>query len=282
VGSAVSAGFELLLKDDVEIREYDKYKETESLESVVNNSDIIFVCVPTPMNFETGKCDTSIVESVIKEINEIAEANKAVVIKSTIPPGTTDYLQKKYLKHGIIFCPEFLTERFCFDDFVNQDRIILGISLNSRYAEFVWSVYNLFTDFTKKQDVPGKIYTTTTKIAEFVKYMANCFLATKVSFCNEMYQICQAVEINYDKAAELVALDKRIGYSHMKVPCNGDFGWGLSCFPKDLNSLIFFAKELGVDPLILESVWTKNLLVRKNYDWEKLPQVNGQYEKEKK
>lgn len=287
VGGTISSCFDLLLKDKVEIREHDKYKDSESLESVVNNSDIIFISVPTPM-LDSGACDTSIVESVCEEMNFVAEKFKVIVIKSTIPPGSTQKLQEKYRKHTFVFSPEFLTEKRAFEDFLEQDRIILGYE-RIRYDEKNNALFcgkkgidrleRLFLDFTKAQKISAKIVKCSSQEAEMLKYMTNCFLATKVSFCNEIYQICNAVSVDYNSVVNLLKLDKRIGDSHLAVPNYNDFGFGMSCIPKDLNSMIFFAKENGIDPLVLETVWTKNLMVRKNYDWELLPQVSGKYVK---
>ena len=273
VGSSLTAGFEKLFGNKVEIREYDKFKNTESLESVCNNSDFLFVAVPTPM-LESGACDISIVESVCEEINLIVKKSKILIIKSTIVPGTTQRLQDKYPKHTFCFVPEFLTEKRCFEDFLEQDRIILGLTSNKQQ---VFRVEKLFQDFASLQKVPAKIVKCTSQEAEMLKYVANCFLATKLSFLNEIYQICEATKINYDSVVELLKLDERIGKSHMRVPNNGDFGFGGACLSKDLNALISFAKQNNIDSFVLETVWTKNLMVRKNYDWRKLAQVNGKY-----
>ena len=103
-----------------------------------------------------------------------------------------------------------------------------------------------------------------------VKYFLNSFLATKVSFANEMYQICEALDIDYDKVTEYAKYDERIGKSHLNVPGpDGDFGYGGHCFPKDVQALKSLANELGISPLILEAVNSKNNDVRKNRDWEK-------------
>ena len=274
-GSACSAGFDYLLQDKVEIRECDKYKDTESLESAVNHSSILFIALPTPMN-DNGSCDVSIAESVLEEISQIATKSKAIIIKSTIPPGSTQKFQDKYPKHTFVFSPEFLTEKRSFLDFLEQDRIVLGFTSNKEHFS---RIDKLFQDFAAAQKKPAVIVRVPSEQAEMLKYATNCFLATKLSYLNEIYQICEAVKIDYDAVAELMKLDERIGKSHMKVPNAGDFGFGGACLCKDLNSLIFFAKDNGADSLVMDSVWTKNLMVRQNYDWEKLAQVNGKYKK---
>lgn len=277
VGTAVSTGFEAVLGDKIEIREYDKFKNTESLEEVVKHSSVLFVCLPTPMDFDTGKCDTSIVEDGIREIDGI-QKGKYIVIKSTVPPGTTKRIAKQFPYQTFIFNPEFLTEKNFIKDFIEQDRVLLGYTTDIVLRPD--KVYSLYEEFFKQRKSPTRIYIADSSVCEMTKYMGNAFLSTKVSFCNEMKEICEASNINYEEVADLVALDKRIGYSHMKVPGHdGKHGFGGSCFPKDISALIKFAKDHEIDPMIVESVWTKNLLIREEYEWEKLAQVNGQYEK---
>ena len=278
VGVALDSGLQAVL--GIECRIHDKFKSFESLDAVVDNSDILFVALPTPMNFDTGECDLSIINEVLADIDKIA-TGKSIVIKSTVPPGSTAAWAKRYPEQNFIFCPEFLTEKTFIEDFINQDRIILGTT--SALVGVDNSVLDLFINFSSAQKMRGttsKIKVVDSGVAEMVKYMGNCMLATKVIFCNEIAEICKASDIDYSKVADLVSLDKRIGSSHMTVPGHdGSHGFGGSCFSKDLNSLMFFAKEHGVDPLILDSVWTKNLLVREVYDWEKLAQVTGKYTK---
>ena len=110
------------------------------------------------------------------------------------------------------------------------------------------------------------------KTAEMVKYFINNFLATKVSFANEMYEICRQLDIDYDKVTEYALYDSRIGRSHLKVPGpDGDFGYGGHCFPKDLDAMIFMAWQEKIIPLMLEATRKKNNKIRKNRDWEKMP-----------
>lgn len=267
VGNAVRAGFEYLLRDKVDFREYDKYKDTEDLESVVNNSDILFVCLPTPMK-EDGSCDLSVIESVLEEITKVVIKPKVVIIKSTIPAGSTQNFQDKYPKHTFVFSPEFLTEKRSFEDFLEQDRIILGFTSNKQLFP---RVDKLFQDFAAAQKKPATIVRVSSEEAELLKYVTNAFLATKIAFCNEIYDICEAMKIDYKSIVNLLKLDKRIGSSHLAVPGpDGKRMFGGKCFPKDLNSLIFFAKQNGIDPLLLDTVWTKNIMLREP-DWENIP-----------
>ena len=114
------------------------------------------------------------------------------------------------------------------------------------------------------------IVKTSSTIAEMIKYVTNTFLATKVSFANEMYQICQGLGIDYDKVIEYARYDDRLGNSHWAVPGpDGDFGYGGHCFPKDIAALVCTAKELGVKPAILIATMLKNVSVRTDLDWTK-------------
>jgi UDPglucose 6-dehydrogenase len=279
VGTAVSVGLETVLGDAVEIREYDKYKDTESIDSVVNNSDIVFICLPTPMN-EDGSCDASIVMGGVREVAAYAKKRKTIVIKSTGPPGTTAFLRKEHPEHTILFNPEYLTEKSFIDDFIKQDRIIIGLDTTKPMQ--AQKLHELYTDFVAKQRNPKLtvIHECDSTVAEMAKYVANSFLATKVMFFNEVYEICKSAGISYEDTVGIACLDKRIGTSHTKVPGDkGLFGFGGSCFPKDINELIYFAKQHDLDPMVIETAWTKNLMIRQEYDWEKLAQVTGAYKK---
>jgi UDPglucose 6-dehydrogenase len=242
-------------------------------EQVKNFSGIYFVCLPTPMNVD-GSADLSIVEGVLDELASIP-GDRIAVIKSTVPPGSVTSWNKKYSSTGLraIFNPEFLREATALDDMRNQDRIILGGP-----RPHINKVKQLF-----QSAFPNvKIIKTSSSNAEMVKYVTNCFLATKVSFANEIYQICGALDqigfdIDYDKVIEYATYDKRLGTSHWTVPSfevdeNGKnlFGFSLSCFPKDLNALKKVGKDLNVKTTVLDAVWEKNLEVRPGKDWEKL------------
>jgi len=211
--------------------------------------------------FATGECDTSTVEEIIKEIDSVGR-NHIVVLKSTVPPGTTERLDKKSRNINIVFNPEFLTEANFIEDFKNQQRIIIG---GERPASTV--VKNVF----RRVFNSATIVKTSSTVAEFVKYFTNTFLATKVSFANEFKQVCNKMNVDYDKVLEYALYDDRIGKTHLSAPGpDGKMGFGGSCFPKDVNALIYFSKNLDLNPLVLESIWNKNLEVRPEKDWEDL------------
>ena len=258
VGSAVYEG----LKEHYHIQTYDINGECTQpdLRSLYwTTGEIIFLCLPTPMN-KDGSCHLKIIEDVLDELDSLCKKDKILVIKSTIPPGTTEKWNNTYKNIDIVFNPEFLTEANSIEDFKNQNRIIIG---GPRPA--TTKVRRLF----KKAFPRVALIKTSSTIAEMVKYFTNCFLATKVSFANEMYEICQGLSIDYDKVIEYAQYDKRIGDSHLEVPGpDGDFGYGGHCFPKDMRALISVAQDLSVFPIVLIGADFKNERVRKNKDWE--------------
>ena len=264
VGTAVKEVFSKHY--DVETYDLDKDKcSVDYLEDIVELSNIIFVCVPTPMK-KDGSCDTSIVEAVVKDINDMVVSRnvsgRIVAIKSTIPPGTTNRLNKECKNISVIFNPEFLTEANFIDDFKNQNRIIIGGERPSTTK--LRQVYSLVFP-------NAKIVKTGSKTAEMVKYMTNTFLATKVSFANEMKMICDGLDIDYDKVVEYSTYDERLGKSHWAVPGpDGKLGFGGSCFPKDINALLDLANKFEIDVFTLDGAWETNLQVRPEQDWKKL------------
>lgn len=260
VGTAVREGF----KNHFNIETYDKFKSDvstcETLSELCSKAKVIFVCLPTPMR-KDGSCDLSIVKQTVVNIDAEGQNNVAV-IKSTVPPGTTGALNERCKNIQVVFNPEFLTEANYIDDFKNQNRIIIG---GPRPAST--TVKNLF----KKAFYTTPIIKTGSSTAEMVKYFINCFLATKVSFANELKQICEHTDIDYDKVVEYALYDERIGKSHFSTPGpDGRRGFGGSCFPKDINAMITFASSLNVEPLVLRGAWNKNLEVRPEKDWEQL------------
>ena len=263
VGTAIKVGFESYY----DLETYDKFstdKSTCNLPDLVAECEVIFVCVPTPME-KDGSCHTDIVESVVKDIDKWAsryhkDINPIVVIKSTVPPGTTDRLNKTYKDISVIFNPEFLSEANFIEDFKNQTRIILGGTRKGT---------NLLRQVYSKVFPMAHIVKTGSITAEMVKYMTNSYLATKVSFSNEIKQICDKLDIDYDKVVEYATLDERLGKTHLSVPGpDGDLGFGGHCLPKDINALISVAHKLGVVTEVLEAVVETNDSVRENRDWE--------------
>jgi UDPglucose 6-dehydrogenase len=241
----------------------------QSCESQSDFSGIYFVCLPTPM-YEDGSADLSIVEGVLTDLSRIP-GERIAVVKSTIPPGTTETWNKVFEKTGltVIFNPEFLTEANALDDMRNQNRIVLGgprPQINKVKQAFQTAFPN----------VP--LIKTSSTTAEMVKYFTNVQLAARVVLSCELYQICEkldnlGMDIDYDKVKEYATYDQRLGGSHMSVPgSDGIPGARGHCFPKDLNALIALAKQIGVKPTVMQGVWEKNLEVvpAEGRDWEKM------------
>ena len=222
---------------------YDKYKNIGSQEEI-NSCDISFICVPTPMG-KYGNCDVSIVEDVLQWVN-----TPIIVIRSTVPVGFTESQNKKLNKH-IIFQPEYYGETVAhpFANPHNRSWITLGGDPN---------------DCSKVADIYKKVFTSEliinivdSKTAELAKYMENAFYATKVTFCNQFYDLAKSMGINYDQLRETWLLDPRISRDHTFVyPDNR--GYGGSCLPKDIAAITFQGKCNKVNIDFLNAIQTAN------------------------
>ena len=269
VGSSVAFGFSPQCGCDgavVKIHDKDESKSLHSLEDVVNTSDYIFLSVPTPSNRD-GSISLDIIDKVFEDIDNALDYKKdnqpVILLRSTVTPGTTKKIQCKYPKMGIVFNPEFLTERSAKFDFINQSRFIVGGNWGD--TQRVKHLYQ----WRFGKSIP--VITTNYETAELIKYMNNCFFATKVSFLNEMYQIAEKCGANWEEAIEGFVRDGRIGHSHMNVPGpDGKFGFGGSCFPKDIQAMINFSDSLNTPSNVLKGAWKTNLEVRPEEDWKKL------------
>jgi UDPglucose 6-dehydrogenase len=279
VGSAVAAGFSLHVNS---IKLYDTYKtEYDSLDDTVNNSNIIFVCVPTPTTPE-GKQDLTHLTDALQSIVDTANDSKVIVIKSTVLPGTSrryqEYLDSIYNKtlyrHKIVYNPEFLSARTARFDFINPARIILGgdspthktFTLISNISRGITSATQQVANLYRHrfgEHVP--IFRTSWEIAELVKYTANSFFAMKIAFCNQIYDIAENLNIDYNAVKELWLMDGKVARSHCDVPGHdGSRGYGGACFPKDVLAFITWAKEQNYDLEILETVHNSNTKIRGN------------------
>jgi len=243
---------------DVKIFDVDPVKATHDLLEVLSQ-DFIFVCLPTPMK-ENGEQDISYIENFFSNIG-LYNTDAIFILKSTVLPGTTKQLTDKF-NFNIVFSPEFLTEKTAKLDMLTQSRIIFGGD-----RELCLKVLELFmARFGKKHYI-----ITDSTTAEFTKYMANTFLAVKVSVVNEFYRMANELGVEWNDALEGFVSDPRIGNSHTQVPGHdGKLGFGGTCFPKDINALITLGKELGVNMNTLEAAWETNLEVRPEQDWKEL------------
>ena len=269
VGSAVQFGFSPNVGCDAEVRVYDvdPNKSTHTLEETINKSDFVFLSVPTPSN-KDGSINIDILDDALNNINEVSECRNAILVRSTVTPGTTQKLQMKYIDLNLLFNPEYLTERNAKFDFINQSRFIIGsgkATISKMYSE------NLADLFRDRFGESASILETNYETAEMIKYMNNCFFATKVSFMNEMYKVAEKSNVDWGQAVSGFVTDGRIGHTHLDVPGpDGKFGFGGSCFPKDVRAMIKYAEEIGVEMNVLRGVWETNLQVRPEKDWEQL------------
>tara|TARA_B100000963_G_scaffold239902_1_gene209834 strand:+ start:1797 stop:2621 length:825 start_codon:yes stop_codon:yes gene_type:complete len=258
VGKAVYQKFKKYFT--VKTFDIDESKCNTTFDEVIFYSDIIFMCLPTPMNND-GSCNINIVKNTLEEINK-KNKKLIIILKSTVPPGTTQKLNDIFSNISIVFNPEFLTERNAVDDYINQNRIIIGGPRPS--TTIIKQLFNKVFD-------DCHIIKTGSTHAEFIKYFTNCFLATKVSFSNEMYELSKSLDLDYDKIVEYAVLDKRLGKTHFNVPGpDGDIGFGGHCLPKDLNALVFLTEKKSTTNNVLKSVIKTNDKLRKNRDWEKM------------
>ena len=215
------------------------------------NCDIIFISVPTPMS-KDGSCHLNIVKDVISDLKNIDYKN-FIVLRSTVPVGTCDEL-------NCYFMPEFLTEKNYLNDFKNNKEWIFGLKGNDKDNSFKKKVNELINlSFKNKKINYNKVTFVLTKEAEMIKTFRNSFLATKVSFCNEIYQFCKKKDINYDNFINIACNDERLTHSHTKVPGpDGKFGYGGTCFPKDISSLKYEMNNVGLESILLDSVIHRN------------------------
>jgi len=266
VGRATGEGF----ADNPEnkIFWFDKFKESpNTLDEVIDEGDFIFIAVPTPIFEDYSGMDMSIVEEVVGQVApKISGTDKILIIKSTSLPGTTKRMSAKFPGVNFVMNPEFLTQENANADFLTPFRTVIGCD-NSDVGFRVRKLYETILP----KDQPYYIVSSTS--AELIKYMSNLILASKVLLANEFYDIAQKVGANYLDVRAAVEADPRIG-RHLGVPGpDGDRGFGGACFPKDMVGILGLSKDLGVDVSALDAVWKKNLKIRKNRDWEGMPQA---------
>jgi UDPglucose 6-dehydrogenase len=225
----------------------------------VGRADVIFVALPTPRDPKTGACDTSIVSDAIKKIN--GDQEKIIVIKSTVPPGTTDKLQTQYPNYKLLFNPEFLTESRAWEDMMRPDRQIVGFTDKSLEAAHLVLSLLPKAPFMSPWGVNTYQQTRITATeAEFIKYASNVYFARKINWANALANTAEKLGVDYENIRQGMAADHRIGDSHLDVYHGGYRGFGGYCFPKDLSAFMMFAKNLGMDNLhdLLKSDWKFN------------------------
>ena len=213
-------------------------------EVALNKADVIFVCVPTPYIQHNGYDDSAVCDVLSK-----LKGSKMVIVKSTVLPGSTDKYQKTFSHLKIIFNPEFLVQKQALADFLKPTRQIVGYTPESQ------SVADEVLKF-----LPSAEYSKTMKAidAEMIKYFGNLFLATKVVFANQMYDLAQAVGADYDVIMDAGGADPRIGRSHLEIWHDGYRGYAGACLPKDVQAVLELASRLGVKLNLIETVHKEN------------------------
>jgi len=252
--------------DDIDILVYDINPKlcipSGTILNDLNVCEFIFVSVPTPMQTD-GSCYLNIVKNVTLQLQEI-DYKGFIVLRSTVPVGTSDSL-------NCYFMPEFLTEKNYINDFIENKDWIFGlrnIGFDNIFKEKIKVLFQLA--YKNNKIKYNNIHFTPNKEAEMIKMFRNCFLATKVSFCNEIYQFCKKKNIDYEQVRLLACNDNRILHSHTQVPGHdGLYGFGGTCFPKDSGSLRYEMQKAGVEPHILNSIIYRNENIdRVEKDWE--------------
>jgi len=237
---------------------YDKFKEPYTSPDKLVNAEVIFICVPTPMS-KSGETDYSAIYNSIETLEDIfydtrLKNRPLIIIRSTTVPGTTFKLTNKY-SFNFAYNPEFLRQNHALKDMKKTNRIIIGASRDKDF-KIIENIYKpLLPD--------AKYIKVNIKTAEMIKYSANVILTGQIAMANEIYQICEASKIDYNKVKNAILLDDRIG-KNINVPGpDGKLGFGWACFPKDLNALIYFSRENNYRPYLLEEIWRLNQKIRK-------------------
>lgn len=255
----------LLQSVDVEVLIWDTDPNKRNIDNIseLASCDLVFVCVPTPMNAD-GSCHVEIVESVIAELSNLGIKKDHIVVRSTVSVGTCERL-------GVSFMPEFLTEANWEQDFKKNRNFIFGFDLPETWEEKLSG--NLASEKMLQLASHAKkdALVLTTKEAELVKYTRNTFLAAKVSFFNEIEEFCTKTSISYENVRGGVCLDERIPQSHTQVPGpDGKRGYGGTCFPKDVDSLLYQMLDENMVPFMLNACRTRNIEQdRSEKDWQK-------------
>lgn len=229
---------------------------------LAHKCDLVFICVPTPMNPEIGDCNISIVRNCVEKLKQ--ENGKAkIIVRSTVPPGTCEKLNVAHM-------PEYLTEANWERDFLETKEWHLGVPVLAESQETV-NLFSKLINFCYASDVlkSNIVIVRHTSVTETTKYFKNAMLAVKVALCNEFEEYCRAVGTPYSEVRELIISDPRIGPSHTAVPGpDGKRGFGGTCLPKDLSSLIVSMLEANVMPSVLNAAKTRNETIdRPSKEW---------------
>ena len=228
---------------------------TDNLDAAVNKSEVIFITVGTPSK-KDGSIDMKYFKDAVKKIAKLINDYKVIVTKSTVPVGTGNWVKKEIKKYykgnfSIVSNPEFLKEGSALKDFLEPDRIVIGLG-DENSKKIMLDIYS---------SIKAPKIITDIKSAELIKYASNAFLATKISFINEIANICQRTQGDIKKIAEGIGLDKRIGKDFL----NAGIGYGGSCFPKDIDGLVSIASHKKYNFKLLKAVIKINKTQQENF-----------------
>lgn len=269
VGKAVGL---LAVKDEIKVVPHDLFiEEYSNPQNMLQayNSDFVFICVPTPQDKDGTLNVDLVVESVNKWKDFSSNKDSVLVIKSTVPPGCTKELCELYQDDRIVFNPEFLSQARARQDFLEMDDIVIGGDKSATYK--LQELYKLWdrTHPLRQEILAGKeprYSLTDSTTAEMVKIARNSFYALKVAYSNQIYDLCQALNIDYNSFREIFAYEGKqswVNPQHTLVPGpDGKRGFGGSCLPKDSSGLRALAAIFGVDLSVLESAIKYNLEIR--------------------
>lgn len=233
---------------------------------------LIFIAVGTPQG-EDGSADLRYVLAAAKEIGQALSGPAIIINKSTVPVGTADlvkgeiawqlFQRKCFIDFDVASNPEFLKEGAAIDDFFNPDRIVIGTESDGTKAQLI----ELYKPYVKND---SQLLTVGVKEAELIKYASNAMLATRISFMNEIANVCDRFGINVEDVRMGMGSDSRIGPAFLRPGC----GYGGSCFPKDVQALVRIAQSVGVDPIVLNGVEARNKR-QKQYLFEQIVSKMG-------
>jgi UDPglucose 6-dehydrogenase len=272
VGQAVDYGFS---HPEVEKMIVDPKHSSTTLEALAEwNPQVTFLCLPTPSN-DDGTIDAAAVDEAVRHL--INNSDSFIVIKSTVTPDIVDKLTS--IDGRIAYCPEFLTEGNAKMDFITPAFQIFGVN-NKEAGDFLQGIYGAFSLCN-----PCPPIQVSAVEASYLKYMINSFLAMKVSFFNEMYDMVTGYGGSWNQVSRAMMADQRIGYSHTKIPgTDGKRGFGGACFPKDVSAIVKFADSQDIDLSILKTVLESNNKLRSQYELDEREVANnvsyGQTKKE--
>ena len=244
VGGAIYKSFK---EKGIKVLGYDKFKDMDSFDDCLL-SDILFLCLPTQFDETTNCYDKSIIVDVLTDLNN-NKYSGLVVIKSTVEPTTTDYLQSQFPELKLFHNPEFLSAATAYEDFHSQSHIVIGKSNKTTNEDL-----KVLEDFYHNYYPEAKISLCLSTESESMKIYLNCFYSVKIQFFNELYLLCNKIDTNYNNVLDLMLKNNWINPMHTKVPgTDGILSYGGYCFPKDTNALLEFMKNMDSPSKVLEA-----------------------------